>query len=532
MPTTLEQLQYGFDRDSRRTWRQRATTQGWDNTYVYDSLSQVIGDDLGDLNLARNAIAGIPNNGSRWQYDETGNWHGYETLADGAATLSQSRTHDKGNRLMEVTEAAAMRTDRAGRMLETVPGPDNNWNSSFQITWDAWSRIVGVASVEGGTVIPVAVYGYDGIARRITRYIDEQDVTLHSYYNGEWRSVEERKDSETTAAMSYLWGSRHRDDLVRRDRAVGGTTLNETRYILMDYFSPAALTDETGAVTERYQFSAFGLRTILNPDYTVRNDSECGMEFSFQGQFVDVKTGWLNYGYRYYLPSLGRWPSRDPIREVGGSNLYAASNNNPAISADQFGLDPVKYDFDKSSCTLRVTVTLKLSFIGQAKSSEAQAYWKTTAKKQADKYFDNLPKKCTPSSEKCCICKDGVKIDLNLRYKTSALLFWVDAIKTKVHDDASYRSSADIPHVTGGKKADLDWADTEEQKGQIPLIHEMGHMLGLQHPEYPGTKLRGYDADPNSLMGYGMEMRDDDFDTAFCSHIDTGDKNCDPWGAN
>jgi len=40
MPTTLEQLQYGFDRDSRRTWRQRATTQGWDNAYVYDSLSQ------------------------------------------------------------------------------------------------------------------------------------------------------------------------------------------------------------------------------------------------------------------------------------------------------------------------------------------------------------------------------------------------------------------------------------------------------------------------------------------------------------
>jgi hypothetical protein len=32
------------------------------------------------LNLAHNAIAGIPSNGARWQYDETGNWHGYENL--------------------------------------------------------------------------------------------------------------------------------------------------------------------------------------------------------------------------------------------------------------------------------------------------------------------------------------------------------------------------------------------------------------------------------------------------------------------
>ena len=339
MSTTLEQLQYGFDRDSRRIWRQRATTQGWDNAYVYDSLSQVIGDDRGDLNLAHNAIAGIPSNGSRWQYGETGNWHGYETLADGAAALNQARTHDKGNRLMEVSDATVMRTDRAGRMLETVPGPEGDWSKGYEITWDAWSRIVGVASVGGETVTPVAAYDYDGLTRRITRYTNAEDVTLHSYYNDEWRPVEDRQDSATTAAASYLWGSRHRDDLVRRDRAVGGTTLNEKRYVLMDYFSPASITDETGEVKERYQFSAFGLRTILNPDYTVRSSSECGVEFSFQGQFEDVETGWMNYGYRYYLTALGRWACKDPAMEKGGNNLYLAEHNDPLNLVDYLGLE-------------------------------------------------------------------------------------------------------------------------------------------------------------------------------------------------
>jgi len=339
MSTTLEQLQYGFDRDSRRTWRQRATTQGWDNAYAYDSLNQVTTGDLGTLNLAHSAIAGIPSDSSRWQYDETGNWHGYQTLADGAPALTQERTHDKGNRLMDVSGAAMMRTDRAGRITQTVPGPADDWSSSYQITWDAWSRITAVASVdEEATVTPVATYAYDGLTRRITRHTAATETTLHSYYNDKWRPVEERHDSETTAALSYLWGSRHRDDLVRRDRAVGDTMFNETRYILMDYFSPASITDENGNVTERYQFSAFGLRTVLNPDFTVRSDSECGMEFGFQGQFEDIETGWLNYGYRYYSPCLGRWMCKDPIGESGGTELYGMVRNNAVNHLDHLGL--------------------------------------------------------------------------------------------------------------------------------------------------------------------------------------------------
>ncbi len=33
------------------------------------------------------------------------------------------------------------------------------------------------------------------------------------------------------------------------------------------------------------------------------------------------------YGFRYYDPVTGRWPSRDPIEETGGLNLYAMVGN-------------------------------------------------------------------------------------------------------------------------------------------------------------------------------------------------------------
>src|SRR5580693_5457148 len=105
--------------------------------------------------------------------------------------------------------------------------------------------------------------------------------------------------------MQYYWGARHRDDLVRRDRATTDDgSLNEARYVLMDYFSPAAITDETGVVTERYAFSAFGIRRILAPDFTPRTDSECDFEFAFQGQFLDTESGFLDYRYRYYSPQI------------------------------------------------------------------------------------------------------------------------------------------------------------------------------------------------------------------------------------
>jgi len=45
------------------------------------------------------------------------------------------------------------------------------------------------------------------------------------------------------------------------------------------------------------------------------------------------------YGYRYYIPELGRWPSRDPIEEDGGLNVYGFAGNRPISLFDLLGLD-------------------------------------------------------------------------------------------------------------------------------------------------------------------------------------------------
>jgi uncharacterized protein RhaS with RHS repeats len=43
------------------------------------------------------------------------------------------------------------------------------------------------------------------------------------------------------------------------------------------------------------------------------------------------------YGYRYYDPKTGRWPSRDPIEEEGGVNLYGFVGNDGVNQTDILG---------------------------------------------------------------------------------------------------------------------------------------------------------------------------------------------------
>jgi RHS repeat-associated protein len=152
---------------------------------------------------------------------------------------------------------------------------------------------------------------------------------------------------EAVVVTQHVWGARpgHRDELILRDRATGAGTssssaepLDERLWCLMDYYDPTAIVDNEGAVVERYRFSAFGLRAILDPDFDPRATSLYDWDFAFKGQFLDLESGYCNYGYRYYSPELGRWLSRDPIGETGGVNIYAMAGNCPLNTIDILGL--------------------------------------------------------------------------------------------------------------------------------------------------------------------------------------------------
>jgi RHS repeat-associated protein len=62
------------------------------------------------------------------------------------------------------------------------------------------------------------------------------------------------------------------------------------------------------------------------------------LRFRFSTKYLDPETGLYYYGYRHYDPLTGRWPSRDPIEEEGGLNLYAFVDNDGINWLDITGL--------------------------------------------------------------------------------------------------------------------------------------------------------------------------------------------------
>lgn len=91
--------------------------------------------------------------------------------------------------------------------------------------------------------------------------------------------------------------------------------------------SVVAKTDDTGAVTNRYEYGPFGESTTLT-----------GTTFGFTGQRYDAETGLYNYKFRYYSSTIGRFLQPDPIGYFDDLNLYSYVGNQPINFTDPLGL--------------------------------------------------------------------------------------------------------------------------------------------------------------------------------------------------
>jgi RHS repeat-associated protein len=95
------------------------------------------------------------------------------------------------------------------------------------------------------------------------------------------------------------------------------------------------LTDSNGNVTDRIQYSAYGMVTFRSGT----NDTP----FQYNGRY-GVQTdpnGLLYMRNRYYNPYISRFINADPSGFAGGLNFYSFANGNPISMTDPFGLGAV-----------------------------------------------------------------------------------------------------------------------------------------------------------------------------------------------
>ncbi len=339
----LNGIQYGYDRSSRRKWRQELAapvTDPQDKFFEYDGIGQLLSLSEGTLNINRSSIAGIPVFEENFQYDPTGNWHKYKTSNRDEAEFVQRRSYNQNNQIESIDEiASGISYDKVGNMQHYGQAISQDQSSGYLLVWDAWNRLTRIRNSRNSNEI--VRYSYDGLSARISS--TSNNTVRHFYYDLSWKVLEERINSSNTPDTLYFWSLRpgHRDELLRRDRDTNGNgSLDESVYCLSDYYDTVSTVDTSGNILERYSYSSFGKTRFLNSNFQEKISSNIEWNVLFHGQMKDAYTGFYNYGFRYFSVDLGRWLSRDPIAEDAGNNMYRMTGNDTINQHDFLGLEP------------------------------------------------------------------------------------------------------------------------------------------------------------------------------------------------
>lgn len=232
---------------------------------------------------------------------------------------------------------------------------DGRWN----YTWDAENRLIRMETAAIGYAPAVGVPRqridcvYDGEGRRVSKTLSTWNGSAYAFtsssrylYDG-WNLIAEYSAPSATSTSLTLravhtWGADLSGSL-QGAGGVGGLLSTELK-------SPAATcypaydgngnvcgwVNTSGALLDRREYSPFGQ---LIAHYKFGSSATLDrLRYGFSTKYNDAESGLLYYGYRYYDPVAGRWPSRDPIGESGGPNLYAFSGNEAISNLDYLGL--------------------------------------------------------------------------------------------------------------------------------------------------------------------------------------------------
>ena len=241
--------------------------------------------------------------------------------------------------------------------------------------WDAENRLRAMETanwaVSAGAPAMRLEFAYDAQGRRIAKRVLKPETEgsntvvgksdLRFVYDG-WNLVAEL---EFTAAphlpaprlvRAYAWGL----DLSGTEQGAGGVggllmvehvrgpgrpgAIWQPCYDGNGNIS-AYLDVATGALEEQHDYDPFGNEVVGDFDTTAGGLS---CPFGFSTKYTDAESGLCCYGFRYYIPSLGRWANQDPMYEITGQipellpegpNLHVFVGNNGINAFDPFGLE-------------------------------------------------------------------------------------------------------------------------------------------------------------------------------------------------
>ena len=160
---------------------------------------------------------------------------------------------------------------------------------------------------------------------------------------GDWNSTAGQKLQGGTV---YPFGELRAHDAVHQPLSLhvkAGVNAGSTYWYHLDrQYNVIGLTNSSGAVVERYAYTAYGARRVLDPNgVTERSYSALGNARGHQGLWHDDESGLIYNRARYRSSVLGRWMGRDPLGYVASVCLYQYLNGRLGKMLDPSGNVPV-----------------------------------------------------------------------------------------------------------------------------------------------------------------------------------------------
>ena len=174
--------------------------------------------------------------------------------------------------------------------------------------YDAENKLARVV-----TAIEHGNYKYDGLGRRVEKeVIDAGTATTRYVYDNEDILLE--LNGANSIVARYTHGPGIDEPLIMEKNG-------QSFYYHGDGLgSITEITNQSGAVVQRYAYSSFGkIESQLDPNFV--------QPYTFTARELDLETGLHFYRLRNYDSSAGRFVQPDPIGFFGGPNFYVYTGN-------------------------------------------------------------------------------------------------------------------------------------------------------------------------------------------------------------
>jgi RHS repeat-associated protein len=260
----------------------------------------------------------------QWNYDNSGNWQS-TTKTIAGNTTTETRNHSVSDQITSIAGNAAIH-DAKGNLTEYEIN-----TKQYNVDYDLENRITKV-DVNNSDV----EYRYDALGRQIIRKEGSTETALLWWRNSECAEYEHGA-GQATVQNDIMSHPIALNSVIAR--AVEGSKFYLEFYHKNYLDHVYAVSDDNGNLTEHCRYTAFGEVTIYNGTGTIQTSTQINNSILWNTRRLDQVSNYYLYKYRHYDPALSRWPSRDPIEERGGVNLYGFINNQPTHSWDYLGLD-------------------------------------------------------------------------------------------------------------------------------------------------------------------------------------------------